>query len=69
MVAVTAKRLEIDLVQNDRLHCKQLFPLEPIDLGRRRAGSVQGCEARPNGIQLSDCAAVMVYVMAYEQPL
>src|SRR5947209_18998518 len=69
IVAVSAERNEIDLVQDHRARSNQLFALEAIGLERGRARPVECRKTRSNGVQPSQRAAVVIFVMAHEQSL
>src|ERR1700730_16275590 len=69
MVAAAAERIEIDLVQDHGARRNQLLALEAVDLEHGRACPVEGRKARANGVQPPQRAAVVVFVMAHQQPL
>src|SRR6516164_1154153 len=69
IVAVSAERIEIDLVQDHRARSNQLFALEAVDLERGCARPVESRKTRSNGVQPSYRAAIIVHVMAHEQSL
>ena len=66
---MSAKRLEIDLVQDHRGRSTRLLTLETVDLKRRRTGPFEGRKARPGGVESPNRHAVMVYVVAYKLAL
>src|SRR2546427_6457621 len=69
IVALPAERFEIDLVQDHGARSNQLFALEAVDLEPGRACPVESGKTRSDGVQPPQRAAVVVYVMAHEQPL
>src|SRR5262249_5120360 len=68
-IAVAAERFEIDLVQHNRARGDQLFALEAVDIERGGVGPVERRKTRSDGVQSPERAAIVVLVMAYEQPL
>ncbi len=66
-VALSAERLEIDLVQDHGARGNQLFALQAVDLEDRGARPVKSRKTRPDGVQAPHRAAVVVYVMADDQ--
>src|SRR5215475_15436990 len=56
-------------MQHYRARGDQLFALEAIDVERWGVRPVERRKSRSDGVQSSERAAIVVLVMAYEQPL
>src|SRR5215831_8961224 len=69
IIAITAERIEIDLVKDHRARSNQFFALEAVDLESWRAGPVNGGKMPSNRVQAPQRPAVVVDVMAHEQSL
>jgi hypothetical protein len=60
IVAVSAERIEINLVQDHRARSNQLFALEAVDLKYGGARPVENGKTRRNAVQPLQRAAVVV---------
>jgi hypothetical protein len=65
--AVAAEAGKVELVQQRRIQCRDLVPLETADRVAWRRGQVQSREFLGNRVQARDRAAVVVLVMALDQ--
>src|SRR6185437_9985638 len=70
-VAATAlaEPVEIQFMQDHRVHRDELLALQPVDLEDRRRRPIETGEALADRVQAPDGAAVVVLVMAEEQPV
>src|SRR5262245_16240064 len=68
-LAALAEAVEVQLVQNHRVHGDQLLALEPVDDEHGRRGHVERAELSGDGVEAPDRSAVIVLVVADEQSL
>jgi len=66
-LTVGAETVEVQLVQDHRIRCDQLFALEAVDHEHGRRGKVQRGELRGDRIQAFHGATVVVLPVAHDQ--